>query len=124
MNNWDYHSLRMDFSSMYYGDRHPSDIDMVYLGKENFLIIAEIKNECGSLKDGQRRLLETLVDGWKHNGLCLYVTHDKYVQNGDTLVDVPDCFINRIYYKGTGKWLIPKRPTKVKEILERFGGVS
>lgn len=30
----------------------PSDIDMCYLGKNDTLIIGEIKNELGTYKDG------------------------------------------------------------------------
>lgn len=120
INNWKYHDLHMDFSSMYEGNRHPSDIDMIYVGRSRFLIIGEIKNECGTLKDGQRRLLENIVNGWKYDGLCMYITHDKYAQYGDTEVDVSECYVKEIYYKKTGKWSIPKRQTQVKEVIKYY----
>ena len=122
--NWEYHSLRMDYSSMYKGNHHPSDIDMFYIGRDKFLIIGEIKNERGELKDGQRHILETLLNGWKADGVILYITHDKYAQNGDTTVDVPECYVNEIYYKVLGEWTKPKRPTKVKEVIEYYGKVN
>ena len=101
-----------------YGSKHPSDIDMFYIGKDNFLLIGEIKNERGQLYDGQRRLLEKLIDNWQYDGMCLFIVHNKYVQNGDKKVDVPDCFVREYYYQK--KWHIPSRPLKVKEVLERY----
>ena len=56
--NWDFHNLYMDYSSMYNTNDHPSDIDMFYIGKDNILIIGEIKNEKGKLLKGQRKILE------------------------------------------------------------------
>ena len=105
---------------MYAGNDHPSDLDMVYIGKDNFLIIGEIKNERGSLSHGQRRLLESFITGWKSDGMAIYITHDKYVQNGDKTVDVSECYVQEIYYKQIRVWLQPKRPTKVKEIIEHY----
>lgn len=118
MNNWDFHSLRMDFSSMYEGNHHPSDIDMFYLGANDFLILGEIKNESGELKDGQRRMLERLINGWKSDGMVLYITHDKYVQNGDTVVNVAECRVKEVYRKGHECWESPRGVTKVKDIIE------
>lgn len=109
---------------MYRGNAHPSDIDMFFIGKDKFLIIGEIKNERGTLTDGQRRLLELLINGWKYDGLAIFITHDKYVQNGDREVDVSECYIKELYWKSLGKWVLPKHPTKVKDIIEyyRFKG--
>lgn len=119
--NWDHHDLHMDFSSMYQGKNHPSDIDMVYIGKDKFLIVGEIKNEQGRLTDGQRRLLQTFVDGWEAKGIAIYITHDKYVQYGDTDVNVAECYVQEIYYKGRG-WTHPKRRTTVRDIIAYYGG--
>ena len=105
---------------MYDNDNHPSDIDMFYIGKKDILIIGEIKNEKGSLKDGQRRLLEKVVDNWQNDAMCLFITHDKYVQNGDTKVDVPNCYVKEYYWKKAGKWIIPKEPTKVIDVLDKY----
>lgn len=120
--NWDYHELYMDFSSMYNGRDHPSDIDMVYVAKDKFLIIGEIKNERGTLSNGQRKLLETFINGWTADGMAIFITHDKYVQNGDKTVDVSECFVKEIFYKSIGKWVTPRRPTKVKEIISYYQG--
>lgn len=122
--NWDFHSLHMDFSSMYKGNDHPSDIDMVYLGRNKFLIIAEIKHERGTFTVGQRHLLETLIDGWKFGGMVIYVNHDRMVQHGDTDVDVSECFVKEYYIKGTGRWEKPVRPVQVKQVIEKFRGVK
>lgn len=123
--NWDYHSLYMDFSSMFDGNDHPSDIDMMYIGKDDFLILGEIKNEKGILQLGQRHLLEDLIKGWHKDGMILYITHNQYWQHGAKSVDVSECQVKEIFYKAYGKWTLPKRETKVREIIEyyrRHGG--
>lgn len=119
--NKEYHSLFMDFSSMYEGNHHPSDIDMFYLGRNRILILGEIKNERGELHKGQRRLLEILAEGWKNDAICLYIVHRKYYQRGDRSVNVAECYVREIYYKKIHQWVFPKRPTKVKEIIEYYG---
>ena len=43
--NWNYKNLKLDYSSMYSGNNHPSDIDMFYLTNNETLILGEIKNE-------------------------------------------------------------------------------
>ncbi len=116
--NWNYHNLYMDYSSYTNSNEHPSDIDMFYIGKNNFLIVGEIKNELGRLEKGQRKLYKQLIDGWKYDGVALFIIHDKYVQNGDKKVDVPNCEIREYYYKG--KWYIPKNKIKVKDILNKY----
>ena len=118
--NWNFHNLYMDYSSMYKGNNHPSDIDMFYLGKDNTLILGEIKNEKGKLMNGQRKLLERIINGWNGDGLILFIVHDKYVQNGDKKVDVPECYIREYYWKRNNKWQVPKDNIKVKEVLEIY----
>lgn len=117
--NWDFHNLYMDYSSMY-GNNHPSDIDMFYIGKKDILIIGEIKNEKGQLKEGQKRILEKLVNNWKNDAICLFIIHDKYVQKGDKKVDVPNCCVKEYYWKKAKQWVEPKKITKVKDVLERY----
>lgn len=122
INNWEYRNLNMDFSSMYPHSNHPSDIDMFYITKDNTLIIAEIKNEQGVLKDGQRRLLERLVNGWQYGAIAIYATHRKLYQKGDRTVYVPDCEIKEMYVKSEKYWRVPARDAaKVKDLLEYFG---
>ena len=118
--NWDFHNLRMDYSSMFEGNDHPSDIDMLYLGKDGTLILGEIKNERGVLRGGQRKLLESLVNGWSGDGLVLYITHDKYWQDGDTEVNVAECKVQLVYFKSEGRWRAPAREITVKEALEHW----
>lgn len=118
--NWEFRNLYMDFSSMYEGNDHPSDIDMVYIGRDQFLIIGEIKNERGFLSYGQRKLLESFINGWRTDGMALYITHNKYVQHGDNTVDVSECFVQEIYYRELGKWVKPRNPTKVADIIEYY----
>ena len=120
ISNWNYHNLNMDFSSMYAGTNHPSDIDMFYLGRDDVLIIGEIKNDRGSLGNGQRNLLERLADGWRGDAIVLYITHDHDYKAGDRTVDVSRCFVREIYYKRIHKWVLPKMPTTVGEVIEFY----
>ena len=103
-----------------YGNNHPSDIDMFYIGKKDILIIGEIKNEKGKLKEGQKRIFEKLVNNWKNDAICLFIIHDKYVQKGDKKVDVPNCYVKEYYWKKAKQWVEPKKITKVKDVLERY----
>ena len=116
--NWNYHNLYMDYSSYADTNNHPSDIDMFYIGKDQTLIVGEIKNELGKLIGGQRKLYEQLIDGWKYNGMALFIVHDKYVQRGDTKVDVPNCLVREYYYKG--KWHQPQQELKVIDVLKKY----
>lgn len=116
--NWNYHNLYMDYSSYTDANNHPSDIDMFYIGKDKTLIVGEIKNELGKLVGGQRKLYEQLIDGWKYDGIALFIVHDKYVQKGDKKVDVPNCYVREYYYKG--KWHQPQKDLKVMEVLEKY----
>lgn len=116
--NWNYHNLYMDYSSYTESNEHPSDIDMFYISEDKTLIVGEIKNELGNLTGGQRKLYEELINGWKYKGIALFIVHDKYVQNGDKKVDVPNCEVREYYYKG--KWNKPKNKLIVKDILNKY----
>ena len=116
--NWNYHNLYMDYSSYTNSSNHPSDIDMFYISEDNTLIIGEIKNELGTLKGKQKKLIEKIINGWKYEGIALFIIHNKYVQNGDKMVDVPNCKVKEYYYKN--KWHKPKKETKVKDILKKY----
>ena len=116
--NWNYHNLYMDYSSYTKSNDHPSDIDMFYIAENNTLIIGEIKNELGKLIGGQRKLYEKIIDNWKYKGIALFIVHNKYVQNGDKKVDVPNCKVREYYYNG--KWQMPKQKLKVKDVLDKY----
>lgn len=125
--DWNEHGLVMDFSSIYDGNDHPSDIDMFYIGKDDngqdVLILGEIKNEQGTLKEGQKNLLERLAKGFKGKALVLYITHRKDVHKGDRVVNVGNCFVEQYYFKGYSlnpQWFIPQEPTTVKEVIDRY----
>lgn len=119
--NWDFHNLRMDYSSMY-GDIHPSDIDMFFIGENNVLIIGEIKNECYDREkwQKQKKIFERLIDNYKKEAMCLFITHNKYWQDGDRKVNVPECYVKEYYYKNHKNWITPRKPIKVKEVLEKY----
>lgn len=105
---------------MFNGNDHPSDIDMFYLCKDRTLIIGEIKSERGTFNDGQRWLITDLLNMHKGDGIGLYITHDKLVQNGDKVVDVSVCPVVEIYIKNEGVWRKPKKPVSVNGILKYY----
>lgn len=121
--NWNYKNLHLDYSSMYEGSNHPSDIDLFYIAKDDTLILGEIKNERYN-KDAwekQKKVLQRVIDNYRKEALYLFIVHNKYVQYGDTSVDVPNCQVKEYYYKG--KWRIPQKDLLVKEVLEKYNGI-
>lgn len=114
--NWNYKNLQLDYSSMY-GERHPSDIDLFYIKEDGTFIFGEIKNESykKELWEKQKKLFEQLIDNCKKKAIFIFIIHNKYVQNGDTKVDIPECYVREYYYNN--QWYKPKKPTKVREIL-------
>lgn len=105
---------------MFEDNDHPSDIDMFYLCRDRTLILGEIKSQYGTFNDGQRYLLSKVLNSHKGDGVGLYITHDKLVQNGDKIVDVSVCPVAEIYIKSEGEWRKPKKPVNVKEILRYY----
>lgn len=118
--NWNYHNLHMDFSSMFEGGDHPSDIDMFYLCEDGTLIIGEIKSNRGHFSQTQKILIKKILDMHDGDGIGLYITHDKLVQNGDESVDVSVCPIEEIYIKGEKWWRKPKIPLCTKDVLDYY----
>lgn len=108
----------MDFSNINTPHGKPSDVDMWYISKNNFLIVGEIKNAKGTFTDAQKYLLAKLVDGNKNGGTVLYITHDKDVHKGDTLVDVAQCQVAEYYWQG--KWRTPRKPITVNEAFAKL----
>ena len=121
--NWQHlNKIENDFSSYTNSNRHPSDIDMSYIANGDTWIIGEIKNELGELKEGQRHILEKYVNNWKKYSLCLFITHDKYVEHGDTRVDIMNCKVKEMYTQDEKQWRKPKKETKVIDVIEFFDG--
>lgn len=123
--NWDFHALRFDFSRLARtdGKDKPSDIDMFYVGKDNTLVIGEFKNESRPyISNGQKWLMERFVNGWKDDAIALLIIHDKYVQRGDTTVNVARLYVKEYFWKKVGKWIPPQRKTTVKEVINKYRG--
>lgn len=116
--NWQEHQLNMDFSNIETPQGKPSDIDMWYISKTNFLIIGEIKNEMGYFTDSQKWLLAKLIDQHKGGGTILYITHEKDVHKGDRFVDVSKCQVAEYYWHG--KWYVPRQPITVNEAFAKL----
>ena len=114
--DWEEHNLHMDFSNINTSPGKPSDVDMWYISKANFLIIGEIKNAKGTFTQGQKYLLTRLIDNHKGGGAILYITHNKDVHKGDKFVDVSKCQVTEYYWQG--KWRTPRKPTTVNEAFK------
>lgn len=105
----------MDFSKFDLKVGRPSDIDLFYIGENKTLIIGEIKNEIGSLSNGQRHLMENLVDNWKYKGACLFIQHSEYVENDSKSVDVSKCLVTEYYINH--QWKKPKKPLLAQDAI-------
>ena len=58
---WEQKQLNIDYSHLNFGRGQPSDIDLIYYGRDNILILGEIKNERGKFTDQQKRLYEHII---------------------------------------------------------------
>ena len=121
--NWKQHSLYMNFKKCDVGNEQPSDIDMVYLSKHGDLVIGEIKNETAfirrTLNKAQFKRLKGIADKYINNALIIYISHNKYVENGDEEVDISQCEVKYVYYNRTKKLKVPKYRLNVKQFLEK-----
>lgn len=113
--DWGEKNLMMDYSNI---SVVCSDIDLFHVTRKGFLVIGEIKNLKGEFKAGQRRLLSNLVDANRNGGTVLYITHDKDVHKGDTIVDVSECLVEEYYWNG--EWITPYRFITVDEALKKL----
>lgn len=113
--NWDEQRLCMNFEFI---SVPCSDIDMVHVTRSGELIIGEIKNHKGTFGGVQRDMLAGIVDKHAGGGAVLFITHDKDVHFGDTIVDVSRCTVNEIYWNG--KWIVPQKHITVNEVMELF----
>lgn len=125
--NWKQRELLMDFSSMYDDSNHPSDIDLFYIGQDrqgrDVLIVGEIKQTNGTLRNGQRRLLQKFVDRYQGQAIILYIKHHADVRNGDQVVNVANCRVEEYYYKTEDKkgvWVYPREPLTVREVIDTY----
>lgn len=116
--DWQEHSLYMDFSNIETPQGRPSDIDMWYITTNGFLIIGEIKNRKGTFTDGQKALLKKIVDRHKGGGTVLYITHNKDVHIGDSMVDVSKCQVSEYYWNG--EWIKPREYTTVNDAFKKL----
>lgn len=116
--DWKEHQLNMDFSNIDTPQGKPSDVDMWYISKTNFLIIGEIKNGKGTFTDSQKWLLAKLIDNHTGGGTILYITHDKDVHKGDRFVDVSRCQVSEYYWHG--KWYKPRQPITVNQAFAKL----
>lgn len=119
--NWDYKNLNIDFCKGMPRNDHPSDIDMIYLCKDNTLIIGEFKNERDHKDhDAQKRIIAKILDAHKYKAVGLFVKHNGYVQDGVKTIDGLKCDVYQIYVKGENEWRFPKHSITVKEVLDYY----
>jgi len=107
-------TLFMDFSNLKVQKGSPSDVDFMYNGGK-FLLIAEIKNELGTFTEEQKHLYEDLADNHKKDTYVVFITHDKFVEKGDTSVDVAECKVVEYYFNK--RWRIPRNISNFQEFV-------
>ena len=57
--NWNFHNLYMDYSSYVDTNNHPSDIDMFYIGKNQTLIVGEIKMNQANYQEAKENYMSS-----------------------------------------------------------------
>ena len=95
-----------------------SDIDLLHITRNGFLVLGEIKNKKGEFKTGQRKLLAKIVDNNRKGGTVLYIVHDSDVHRGDKIVDVSQCLVDEYYWQG--QWVTPYRFITVKDAMRKL----
>jgi hypothetical protein len=120
ISDWNRQKLNIDFGNIKVPSGRPSDIDFYYVGHD-YIIFAEIKNEVGQLKKGQKRLYEELADNLKHKTVYVYyMTHNKFVEKGDLSVDVAECVIKEYYDADRRVWVVPETTKTFQEVLDEI----
>lgn len=126
MKNRDFFNLYMDFDSLRDKGIFPSDIDMIYMCDDNYLVIGEIKSKGYHVKGKQEEVLKSIIDGHDYGGVLLEIEHDKRVQDGAKSVDVADCLVRRAYFEFA--WHEYTKPLKVLTWLlginRKHGGMT
>lgn len=95
-----------------------SDIDLFHITHNGFLVLGEIKNQKGIFTVGQRKLLSKIIDSYSKGGTVLFITHDKDVHSGDTIVDVSECLVEEYYWHG--EWIVPYRFITVGDAMKKL----
>ena len=125
VNHREYYALYMDFDSLRDAKIFPSDIDMIYKCRDNYIIIGEIKYKGNRVKGMQEVVLTNLIDEHESGGCLMEIEHMTRVQDKDT-VDVADCKVTRAYFDG--KWHEYPRPLSVLKWMTnlntKHGGIS
>lgn len=111
-------SLFIDFSHLLVDRGAPSDVDMIYMLRDGFTIIGEIKSIKGEFTRGQRTLLTAFCDNIKAGAILIYITHDKDTNRGDTSVDVAECKVQEYYLNG--QWHTPQGYTSVQTAVAKI----
>lgn len=101
INHPEYYSQFMDFKTLKDNGIFPSDLDMVYLCEDGYLVIGEIKYKGNHVQGMQAKLLTSIIDGHPEDGCLMEIEHRTKVQESKT-VDVADCRVLRAYFGG--KW--------------------
>lgn len=111
MNHREYYNLYMDFDHLRDKGIFPSDLDMVYMCDDNYLVIGEIKYKGNHVKGMQERVLTTIISGHIYDGVLMEIEHSTRVQDGADKVDVADCLVRRAYFNE--EWHEYKSPMNV-----------
>lgn len=125
MKHREYYAMYMDFEHLRNKGIYPSDLDMVYLCEDDYLVIGEIKYQGNHVKGMQEKVLTSIIDGHMGDGVLLEIEHHTRIQESDT-VDVADCMVTRAYFNE--QWHDYKNPLTVLKwmtmLQNRHGGLT
>ena len=117
MKHREYYNLYMDFDHLRDKGIFPSDLDMVYLCEDNFLVIGEIKYKGNHVAGMQEKVLTSIIDGHLSDGVLMEIEHRTRVQDHDS-VDVAGCKVTRAYFNE--RWHEYSRPLNVLTWMQRL----
>lgn len=121
----EYYDQFMDFSSLKDKGIFPSDLDMVYMCEDGYLIIGEIKYIGNHVQGKQEQVLTGIIDGHSYDGCLLEIEHHTRIQESDR-VDVADCKVVRAYFNEV--WHTYRKPLSVLQWMtmlnNKHGGLT
>lgn len=107
----------IDFSGVKNGKIHPSDIDAVLEFDSKYLLLFELKKVGVQVPQGQRMMLERIIDAWEDCGKIGSVVYCEHNTEAEQTIYLKDCEVIGVYNKGESKAF----RSDLREFLFKYG---
>ena len=107
----------IDFSGVKNGKIHPSDIDAVLEFDSKYLLLFELKKVGVQVPQGQRMMLERIIDAWEDCGKIGTVVYCEHDTEPEQTIYLKDCEVIGVYNKGESKAF----RSDLREFLFKYG---